>query len=131
MDNKKIDEIDKKLNLNSSEIESRKSQNWSQKHSFWMIHAINLVLSSVIGLIFGLIKMKDPYNAPNFLMAPWIVLSINIVNGIITILPQKKYFNLNRMVRIGIVILNFIVSFASFIGYYIFIIGIKIFNTTT
>ena len=119
MNNEKIDEICEKLNINSSEIDPRKSQNWFRKHSFGMIHATNFVLSSLMGLIFGLNLINDPYvNAGSY---PYIhlnqhktsfgVLSINIVNGIITI-PQKKYFDLGRVMRIVIVILNFIVSIA-------------------
>ena len=117
MDNKKIDEIGKKLNVNSSEIEPRKSPNWFKKHSFWMIHFTNFILSSLMGVIFGLTLLYNPdANAGSY---PYInrnkfktslgVLSINIVNGIITI-PQKKYFNLGRVMRIVIVILNFIFS---------------------
>lgn len=119
MDNKKIDEIGDKLNVNSPDIESRKSQHWFKKHSFWMMHATNFVLSGLMGLIFSLLLLNDPsmnagsypYIDDNKHKTTWGVLSINLMNGIITI-PQKKYFNLGRMIRIGIVILNFIVSFA-------------------
>lgn len=119
MNNKKIDEIGEKLNVNSSEIEPTKSPNWFKKNSLWMIHTTNFVLSSLMGLIFGLISLNDPYMITgtypymhinsNRYKAFWGVISINLVNGIITI-PQKRYFNLGRMIRIGIFILNFIVS---------------------
>ena len=132
MDNEKIDEIGEKLDVNSSEIKPRKSQNWFKKHSFWMIHATNFVLSFLLGLIFGLIFLNSYRNAsaypykkdevkPLVNEALWGIISINIVNGIITI-PQKKNSNLNRMVRIGIFILNFIVSFSIsqiFLFYYV------------
>ena len=119
MNHAKIDYIGKKLNVNSSEIEPRKSQNWFQRYSFWMIQVTNFVLSSLMGVIFGLNLIYAPYlNTGSY---PYIhlnqhktsfgVLSINIVNGIITI-PQKKYFDLGRVMRIVIVILNFIVSIA-------------------
>ena len=120
MDKEKIDEIGEKLNVNSSEIEPRKSQNWFKKHSFWMIQVSNFFLSSLMGLIFSLTLLNvpytgypysDSYSEQNAFRTKWGVLSINIMNGIITI-PPKRFSNLNRIVRIIIVLLNFIVSFA-------------------
>ena len=140
MNREKIDEIGQKLNVNSSVIKPRKSPNCFKKHSFWMIHVTNLILSSLMGLIFGLNLINDPYvHAGSYPYITdyrhktlWSVLTINTVNGIITI-PQKKKFNLERIaenltfrfiltliVRIGIVILNFIVSLT---------ISVLIFNT--
>ncbi len=117
MENRKIDQIGEKLNVNSSEIKPRKSQNWFKKHSFWMIHATNFVLSSLMGIIFGLTVLNNPeihaghypYINDNSHKANFGVIYINMVNGIITI-PPRKYFNLGRIMRIGIAILNFIVS---------------------
>ena len=117
MKNSKIDDIGKKLDVNSSEIQPKISKNWLKKYSFWMINATNFVLSSLMGLIFGLTLLNNPeahlghypYINDNKFKTYLGVISINLVNGIITI-PQKKYSNLNRMIRIGIVILNFIVS---------------------
>ena len=129
MNNKKIDEIGEKLNVNSSEIKPKKFPNWFKKHSFWMIQVINFFLSILMSLFFGLTLLNVPYNnrtgypysdsysEQNALRTTWGVLSINILNGIITI-PTKRFSNLNRIVRIVITILNFIVSLA--ISHYIF-----------
>ena len=117
MDNKKIDKIGEKLNVNSSVIKPTKSPNCFKKHSFWMIHTTSFVLSSLMGLFFGLsVKNSSFPNYPfaievNKTQTSWGVISINTVNGIITI-PQKRYFNLGRMMRFGIAILSFLVSFA-------------------
>ena len=116
MDNEKIDEIGEKLNVNSSEIEPSKSPNWFKKFSFWMINATNFVLSGLIGLNCGLTEPHFPGSgypyAYIFIFKTALrVIGINLVNGIITILPNRKYFNINRMMRIGLVIVNFIVSF--------------------
>ena len=118
MKKSKIDEIGAKLDVNSLGIEARKYPNWFKKHSYWMIHATNFVLSSFLGLILGLTVLNNPnvnagsypYINNNKIKTSWGVISINLVNGIITI-PQRKYFNLGRMMRIGIAILNLIVSF--------------------
>ena len=118
MDNKKIDEIGKKLDVNSSEINPKKSTNWFKKHSFWMIHSVSFVLSSLMGLFFGL-HILDNWEEAVFY--PYYidrikrntiggVVSINILNGIITIIPKTRDNKLNRIVRSGIVILNFIFS---------------------
>lgn len=115
MNNEKIDKIGQKLDVNSSEIGHRKSHNWLKKLSFWTIHATNFVLSSLIGLNFGLTESHFPgypyFQYFNYRTALGVI-KINMVNGIITILPPKKYYNLKRMVRIGIFILNLIISFA-------------------
>ena len=85
MNNKKIDEIGEKLNINSSEINPRQSPNWFKKHSFRMIHATNFVLSCLMGLIFGLtypyaFTGSYPYYNPNHDKTSSSVLSINMVN---------------------------------------------------
>ena len=118
MNIKKIDEIGEKLNVNSSKIEPRKTPNWFKKHSFWIANATTSILSILVGITFGLIETSDyisnyPYTYPNK-FGPhsfYGVASINIVNGIYTI-PKRKYFNLNQIARIGIYIINLIISFA-------------------
>ena len=118
MDNKKIDEIGEKLNVNSSEIQPRKSPNWFKKHSFWILNTTNFVLSSLMGIFFGVIDRNTylsnyPYIFTNeySIFSIFGVSSINIVNGIYTI-PKRRYFNLNQIMRIGIYIINLIISFA-------------------
>ena len=113
IDNKKIDDIGEKLNVNSSEINLSKSPNWFKKHILWMINGTNFILSSLLGIIFGLTSSfpSYPYTCIfDMYKMNCGILSINIVNGIITIIPSRKNFNLNRIVRIGIVFLNLIVS---------------------
>ena len=117
MDNKKIDEIGEKLNINSSEIKPIKSPNWFKKYSFWKMQTINFVLSNLFGIFFGLIDRitylsNYPYFYTNYYTTFSIlgVSSINIANGVYTI-PKRKYFNLNQTKRIGIYIINLIISF--------------------
>ncbi len=114
MENNKIDEIGEKLNVNSFEIRPRKSSNWFNKHSFWMINAINFILSILVGVTFGLMeKSYYPYTY-SYKFSSFSLLgvsSINIANGVYTI-PKRKYFNLNQIKRIGIYIMNLIISFA-------------------
>ena len=126
MENKKIDEIGEKLDVSSSVIKLKKSPKRFKKLSFWMIHFTNFVLSSLMGLIVGLNAMKYdppnyPYNTYNDIVH-FRVLSINAVNGIITILPKKKIFNLNRMGRIWIAFLNYIISLTISLVIYNYII---------
>ncbi|MBA7580978.1 hypothetical protein ES708_22877 [subsurface metagenome] len=104
MDNKKIDEIGDKLNVNSSEIETRKSPNWFKRNSFWIVIATNFILSILVGITFGIIEKSNyPYTYTNKFSTYSLlgVSSINITNGVYTI-PKRKYFNLNHIKRIGI-----------------------------
>ena len=118
MDNEKIDEIGEKLNVNSSEIEPGKSQNLFKKLSFWIANAINFILSIIFGIISGVIDKNIyfsnyPYISPDY-FSPFSLLSIssiNIANGVYTI-PKRKYFNLNQIKRIGIYVINLIISVA-------------------
>ena len=118
MDNEKIDKIGEKLNVNSSEIKPMKSQNSFKKHSFWIANATTFILSIIFGIISGVIDKNIyfsnyPYISPDY-FSPFSILSvssINIANGVYTI-PKRKYFKLNQMKRIGIYIINLIISFA-------------------
>ncbi|QEE16166.1 hypothetical protein DSAG12_01995 [Promethearchaeum syntrophicum] len=118
MDKKKIEKIGEKLNINSSEIEPKNSQNRLIKHLFWKIQVSNFVLSNLYGIFFGVIDRitylsNYPYIYTNYYSTFSIlgVSSINIANGIYTI-PKRKNFNLNQIMRIGIYIINLIISFA-------------------
>ena len=115
MENNIFIEFGKKLNVEPSEIDPKKSSNWFKKYLFWMINALNLVLSSLLGLIIGLNEKEDgppsyPYRSAHSDRIYLGVGAINIVNGIISLLPQRNYSNKNQIVRIGIVFLNLIVS---------------------
>ena len=124
MDNNKIDEIGEKLNVNSSEIEKKKSLKWFKRYSFWIVNAINFILSILLGIILGVIDKNIylsnyPYtNANKFSTYSFLgVTSINIANGVYTI-PKRKYFNLNQIKRIGIYIINLVISFAVYRIFY-------------
>ena len=118
MNKEKIDEISQKLNVNSSEIKPMKSQNWFKKYSFWIANATTFILSIIFGIISGVIDKNIyfsnyPYISPDY-FSPFSILSvssINIANGVYTI-PKRKNFNLNQIMRIGIYIINLIISFA-------------------
>ena len=118
MNNKKIDDIGEKLNVNSSEIKPRNSPNWFKKHSFWIVNVTNFILSILVGITFGILENSNylsnyPYtNSYKFSTYSLLgVSSINIANGVYTI-PKRKYFNLNQILRIGVYIINLIISFA-------------------
>lgn len=118
MNNEKIDEIAEKLNVNSPEIVQKKYQKWFKKHSFWKIQTTNFVLSNLFGIFFGVLDRitylsNYPYIYTNYYTTISIlgISSINIANGVYTI-PKRKYFNLNQTKRIGIYIINLIISFA-------------------
>ena len=118
MNKEKIDEIGQKLNVNSSDIKPMKSQNSFKKHSFWIANAITFILSTIFGIISGVIDKNFylsnyPYISPDYfsLFSLLGVSSINIANGVYTI-PKRKYFNLNQIMRIGIYVINLIISFA-------------------
>ena len=113
MDNEKIDEIGEKLNVNSLEIKKKPLKRFN-KFSFWIIHSTNFFLSILVGVTFGIIgKSNYPYQSTNKISAYSLigVSSINIANGVYTI-PKRKYFKLNQFMRIGIYIINLIISFA-------------------
>ncbi|MBA7580979.1 hypothetical protein ES708_22878 [subsurface metagenome] len=118
MDNEKIDEIGEKLNVNSSEIKPRKSPNWFKNHLFWIANATTFILSILFRIISGVIDKNIyfsnyPYISPDY-FSPLSLLSassINIANGVYTI-PKRKYFKLNQIMRIGVYIINLIISFA-------------------
>ena len=120
MNNRKIDEIGEKLNVNSSEIKSNESPNWFKKHSFWIANATTFILSILFGIISGVIfeniyLSNYPYTY-SYSYKPRTygllgISSINIANGVYTI-PKRKYFNLNQILRIGVYIINLIISFA-------------------
>ena len=124
MNNKKIDDIGQKLNVNSSEIEPRISPKRFKKHSFWIANATTSILSILAGIIFGIIETRDylsnyPYTDP-YKFGPhsfYGVFSINIANGVYTI-PKRKYFYLSQIKRIGIYIINLIISFATYWVFY-------------
>ncbi|QEE16167.1 hypothetical protein DSAG12_01996 [Promethearchaeum syntrophicum] len=120
MDEKRIDEIGEKLNVNSSEIKKRKSPNWFKKHSFWIINITNFVLSSLLGIIFGLFEQSYqsfyPFQTKNAKMGLLGVSSVNLTNGILTILQKSNSIS-KKIQRILIFSMNLILSL---IGYWVF-----------
>ena len=117
MENRKIDEIGEKLNVNSSEIEPTKSPNWFKKYSFWIVNALNIILSSTIGIIFGVFEHSYqshyPFHTMNAKIGLLGVSSVNVTSGILTI-PQRSYSILRKKQRIWIFSINLILSI---IGY--------------
>jgi ABC-type branched-subunit amino acid transport system permease subunit len=118
MENNNINEIGKKLDVKTSEIEKeQKKRNRSLRKSFWVLNALNLILSSVIGLIFGLFEHRYQSHYPFYTINAKVgllgVSSVNFVNGKLTI-PQRSFSILRKKQRIGIFCINLILSF---IGY--------------
>ena len=68
MENNKINEIGKKLDVESSEIEKEQNKIRTKKISFWVLNALNLILSSTFGLIFGLFEHQYHSSYPFFLV---------------------------------------------------------------
>ena len=117
MENNKINEIGKKLDVKPSEIE-KEQKNRPLRKSFWVLNALNLILSSTFGLIFGLFEHQYHSSYPFFFSKYGSfgflgVIPVNITNGILTI-PQRPYSILRKRQRIGIFSLNLILSI---IGY--------------
>ncbi|MBA7580980.1 hypothetical protein ES708_22879 [subsurface metagenome] len=117
MENNKINEIGKKLDVEPSEIEKEQNRNRLKKGSFWIVNALSLILSSTIAIIFGLFEHSYQSHYPFYTMNAKIgllgVSSVNLTNGILTI-PQRSYSILRKEQRISIFFLNLILSI---IGY--------------
>ncbi len=117
MKNSKIDDIGKKLDVDTSEIEKEQNKNQLKKRSFWIINALNLILSNTIGLIFGIMEHQYqsfyPFHTMNAKIGLLGVSSVNMTNGILTI-PHRPYSILRKKQRIWIFSINLILSI---IGY--------------
>ena len=117
MENNKINEIGKKLDVEPSEIEKEQNKNRLKKGSFWIINALSIILSSTIGIIFGVFEHSYqsfyPFHTMNAKIGLLGVSSVNVTNGILTI-PQRPYSILRKKQRILIFSINFILSL---IGY--------------
>lgn len=119
MENEKIQEIGKKLDVEPSEIEKEQNKIRSKKkYSFWVLNALNLILSSTIGLISGLFEHRYQSHYPFIFSEKGMigllgVFPVNITNGILTI-PQRPHSILRKQQRILIFSINLILSI---IGY--------------
>ncbi len=117
MNDDKINEISKKLDVKPSEIEKEQQKIKSIRKSFWGLNAMNLIFSNAIGLIFGLFEHRYQSHYPFYTLNAKIgllgVFSANFVNGKLTI-PQKPYSILRKKQRIWIFSINFLLSI---IGY--------------
>ena len=117
MENNKINEIGKKLDVEPSEIEKEQNKIRSKKISFWIVNALSLILSSAFGLIFGLFEHSYqshyPFYTSNAKIGLIGVSSVNLTNGILTI-PQRSYSILRKEQRISIFFWNLVLSI---IGY--------------
>lgn len=117
MENNKINEIGKKLDVKPSEIEKEQNKIRSKRRSFWIVNALSLILSSAFGLIFGLFEHSYqshyPFYTSNAKIGLIGVSSVNLTNGILTI-PQRSYSILRKEQRISIFFWNLVLSI---IGY--------------
>ena len=120
MKNSKIDDIGKKLDVEPSAIEKEQYKNRLKKRSFWIVNALNFILSSAIGIILGLYEHSYqsfyPFQTMNARVGLLGVFSVNLSNGILTI-PQRSYSIFRKKQKIGIFSINLILSV---IGYVIF-----------
>ena len=117
MENNKINEIGKKMDVEPSEIAKEQNKIRSKKRSFWIVNALSLILSSAFGLIFGLFEHSYqshyPFYTSNAKIGLIGVSSVNLTNGILTI-PQRSYSILRKEQRISIFFWNLVLSI---IGY--------------
>ena len=121
MENNKINEIGKKLDVEPSKIEKEQNKNRLKKGSFWIVNALSLILSSAFGLIFGFFEHSYqsfyPFHTTNARIGLLGVSSVNVTNGILTI-PQRSYSILRKKQRIWIFCINIVLSIISYRFFY-------------
>ena len=112
--NQNIKDIGNKLDLDAVDI----SKNLPKKRSkgvFWGIHALTLLLSGLLGFVFGEIH-QYPYSYT--VMESFPPFGLNLVNGVITLPPRKfnsKYRGITRAVVLGVnVVLAVFIYFVVF-----------------
>ena len=136
MNKKKINEVGELLDVNHSEIKKPKTKQIRKIITFPIIQASNFILSSILGLLFGFWENKVPsgypYNAPLkriYTFGIPVILSLNIGDVILSSKNYKKS-GLKKFHAILIIILNIVISIASFVLLYIAIENVPHFSGT-
>lgn len=127
MNKEKINEVGELLEVDHSEIKKSKVTQIWRNITFPIIQASNFILSSILGLLFGFWENKIPsgypYSGPFkriYTFGIPIILSLNSGNVIFSFKKFEKS-RLKKSHAILIVILNIVISIASFFLLYIVI----------
>lgn len=130
MKNNKIDEIGKKLDVNTSVIIEERFEKIKKKNQYMMANTLTFILSCILGSFFGFLENREitgyPYLNNHNIIGLFGTSSINFLNGSFT-LSQRFNSILSKRERFSKFILN---AFLSIIAYLI-IFGIVAYNKGT
>ena len=126
MNNEKLDEVAKLLDVESSEVVDSKIKRIMKEITFPIVQMAVFGLSSILGLTFGNWENKNPSIYPYgliprvYTLGAFLIVGINTGNIIYSSINRKKV-GINPIRIFIIVMLNFALSFISFFLLYNFI----------